>query len=165
MLRRVQLPATVCGHLYLHSMPGKWESFARARAAIVDAGVSRVVCLTLPIEIRANAPEYAEAIVAGQLPWDHLEFPMPDQGVPPDRDGFWRLARDVAARLRSGERIMIHCQAGIGRTGTLAMCVLLALGLEYDAARARVRQADASPEAVQQEELVRWAASRTRTES
>ena len=52
----------------------------------------------------------------------------------------------------------MHCAAGIGRTGTLAVCVLLALGLGAAEARAAVRSAGSSPQTAAQEDIVHWAA-------
>jgi hypothetical protein len=59
-------------------------------------------------------------------------FAVADYGIPEDRETFWHLAQCLAAGLHSGERVLIHGGAGIGRTGTLAICVLLALGMTVD---------------------------------
>ncbi len=31
-------------------------------------------------------------------------------------------------RLRDGKNVVVHCRGGLGRTGTVAACVLVALG-------------------------------------
>ena len=38
------------------------------------------------------------------------------------------LVAAIVARLAAGERIILHCAAGIGRSGTIAVCVLVELG-------------------------------------
>jgi protein-tyrosine phosphatase len=36
---------------------------------------------------------------------------------------------DLLTRLDGGASLLMHCGAGIGRTGTVATCVLLAMGV------------------------------------
>jgi protein-tyrosine phosphatase len=73
------------------------------------------------------------------------------------------MASDIADRLKAGGRVLIHCGAGIGRTGTLATCVLLALGDAYATAAWVVADAGSHPETAAQRELVSWCAARVRT--
>jgi ADP-ribosyl-[dinitrogen reductase] hydrolase len=47
----------------------------------------------------------------------------------------------LAQRLAAGDRIMIHCAAGLGRTGTLAAALLVKLGSTSNAAISAVRLA------------------------
>ena len=151
LFRTVELP--VPGTLYLHSMPGRFEPFARAAQAIAEYGIARVVCLTPMDEILDKSPEYHRAIATG-LPWIHEFCPIRDYGVPGEVQNFSDLARKVADGLQSGERTLIHCAAGIGRTGTFAMVVALKLGLPHADARRVVRAAGASPDTAAQDALV-----------
>jgi protein-tyrosine phosphatase len=159
MFRAVELPEGHAGRLFLHSMPGRYEAYEDARQEIARCHIARVVCLAPLAEVRTKSPLYAQAIEATHSPWRQELFPVPDYGVPEDRDTFWRLAQRLAAALQSGERVLIHCGAGIGRTGTLAICVLLALGMTTDHARAAVRAAGSSPETAAQQEVIAWAAT------
>ena len=144
-MRRVELPADVKGRLFLHSMPGRNEPFVTARESIVGNGVKHVVCLTPDEEIRDKSPEYADAIANG-LPWRHVSLPIPDFGIPDDIHSFRGAASSVAKSLRNGENVLVHCAAGIGRTGTFAVAVLCQLGVPLRDAQGAVRNAGSSSE-------------------
>jgi protein-tyrosine phosphatase len=159
MFRMVELPEGLAGCLFLHSMPGRCEAYEDARQEIARCHISRVVCLAPLAEVQTKSPRYAQAIESDCLPWIREMRPAADYGIPNDCDAFWRLAQRLAAGLQRGERMLIHCGAGIGRTGTLAICVLWALGMTTDQARATVRAAGSSPETVAQQEVIAWAAT------
>ena len=151
------------GQLFLHSMPGRRESIEEFEREASTQAVRRVVCLTGEPEIAKKSPSYGEAIAAGTFccPLDVL--PIPNLGVPQDRSAFIALARETAARIRAGERILVHCALGIGRTGTFAICILMELGYTEEEARAAVRAAGGYPETTEQDDLVKFVARRTRS--
>lgn len=144
-MRPVELPAEVTGRLFLHSMPGRYETFAEACDAIASSDVKHVVCLTPDTEISHLSPEYFAAITDG-VPWHHVSLPVPDFGVPGDPEGFRSAAQSIAQSLRNGENVLVHCAAGIGRTGTFATAVLCQLGVPLREAQQRVREAGSSAE-------------------
>jgi len=68
-----------------------------------------------------------------------VRHPVPDMDVPRDRDAFRVTLDDVLARIRRGERVVVACRGGLGRTGTAVACLLVDGGLSPDEAMARVR--------------------------
>ena len=92
---------------------------------------------------------------AGTFPVERLSFPIGDYGTPSDQDAYLKLVRDIVRRLSQGQKILIHCGAGIGRTGTLAIAVLMALGTAYEQAAQRVLEAGSKPETDQQQDFLR----------
>ena len=160
MFRELKLPMNVRGKLFLHSMPGRLEAWARAAQALVEQRISAVICLARDGEIADKSREYGQALREGALPCAVIRFEIPDFGVPDDRESFLSLACEIAKRLLKGEHILIHCGFGIGRTGTLAECVLVALGQTVTEAHRVVTEAGSGPEKGEQQELIDWFATR-----
>jgi protein-tyrosine phosphatase len=148
------------GQLFLHSMPGRRESIDEFQHEASVQAVSRVVCLNDDPEIARKSPDYAAAIAAGTFTCPRDVFPIPNLGVPADRKAFVELARETAARIRAGGRVLVHCALGIGRTGTFACCVLMELGHTEQDARAAVRAAGGYPETTEQDDLIKFVARR-----
>ena len=148
--RPLPLPADLSGRLWLHSMPGRLESWG----AFLDEARARqlnlVVCLNPLEEVAQLSPAYHKAIAEGRLPfrWQHL--PMRDFGLGQDPQLFRHGVEQLSQGLRLGDRALLHCAHGMGRTGTVAACVLKSLGLSSEAALASVRQAGSNPQSALQ---------------
>ncbi len=119
-------------------------------------GIRRIICLTPIMEIRSRSEEYYQMVSTDQIPWAFDHFPIPDFGVPRDWDAFLDLTLETALRIQKGERILIHCYAGVGRTGTFAMVLMMALGMNRLDGAAVVRVAKAHPEGEDQQGLIDW---------
>ena len=63
---------------------------------------------------------------------------------------------DLVARLHNGDTLVVHCAAGMGRAGTVAVCVLNRLGVPLDDALDTIAAArpGAGPEVGAQHDLV-----------
>jgi protein-tyrosine phosphatase len=154
MLRSVSLPPEIRGALFLSSMPGEYESLEQAFQEMRGQGITRIVRLTPIEEIRVKSPEYYQALEEGGVPWPVEECGMPDGGIPEDRSAFLKTVRDAADRLRAGERVLVHCSAGVGRTGMFAICTLVALGISEKDATRTMSEAGAHLEKPVQREFV-----------
>jgi hypothetical protein len=86
-----------------------------------------------------GVPDFAKVMRAGAFIWHHV--PVTDFGVADEATRVaWAAARpDISRLVRDGGRVVIHCAAGLGRTGTLAARLLVETGVAPDAAIARVR--------------------------
>jgi protein-tyrosine phosphatase len=158
LLRQLLLPSDVPGVLYLSGMPGRYGVFESERNRIAAEGIDTVLCLTPLDEVERRSPAYATAIELGEVPWQQWLFPIPDFDAPEDKEAFLARIRTSAEHLQRGGKLLIHCTAGIGRTGLVATCLLMALGANRQAALDAVRAAGSRPEAKEQLVLIAWVA-------
>ena len=87
---------------------------------------------------RLQIADYREQVVARGF--ELIELPIADRHTPTDRRAVQRLVEDLDARLRRGQRVVIHCAGGVGRSGTIAGCLLAWQGLSLDEAFAALLQ-------------------------
>ena len=165
MFRSVSLPEEILGKLYLHSMPGRYEKLSRSFQEIKSLSIDQILSLVSLKETEQKSPIYAEAIKSNAIPCEYVSYPITDSGVPENRQEFVLFIEDAAKRLHNKERLLIHCSGGIGRTGTMACCILIALGLSEEDAEIIVRKAIARPETDEQRSFVHWYAQKKALES
>ncbi|WP_263556368.1 tyrosine-protein phosphatase [Paucibacter sp. B2R-40] len=131
-------------------MPGRLESWPAFLDEARLRDLNLVVCLNPLEEIAGLSPAYHKAIAEGRLPfrWQHL--PMRDFGLGADPAALKLGVEQLTHSLQLGEQVFLHCAAGLGRTGTVAACVLKQAGLSRDAALAHVRAAGSNPQSAVQ---------------
>ena len=137
-------------------MPGRFEPWSTFEAHARRSGLALVVCLTPQRELAELSPSYHAALAQDKLPFRWMCLPLRNFGLPEDPAAFRREVARIADALREGESVLLHCAAGIGRTGSTAACVLKALGLSTPEALQRVLDAGSNPENAEQSGLVDW---------
>ena len=98
-------------------------------------------------ELASLSPASAAALRADALPtrWRHL--PMRDFGLADNVADFRAGIVTLASELAGGEVVLLHCAAGIGRTGTAAAFLLKSLGLPHNESLQCLLDAGSSREA------------------
>ncbi len=124
---------------------GRWErNLALDMRVIADWGATTLVSLMEEHEFpKLGVSGLGETAEAAGLEW-HL-LPIRDVHVPDERfERLWAYAGHVLrSRLRSGERIVLHCRGGLGRTGMIAARLAIECGSVPEEALRRVREARA----------------------
>jgi protein-tyrosine phosphatase len=59
---------------------------------------------------------------------DYINFPILDRSVPTPSPKLFSLIGNIHRRIELGENTVIHCRAGIGRTGLFAASILVKHG-------------------------------------
>lgn len=158
---RIPLPDGVPGALWLC---GK-HAIGPDHQKVIDevGGAATVVCLVERHELADRYPAYVAWLqrpAAADVVW----FPIPDLHAPEPEQAA-PFVDDLVRRLGAGETLVVHCGAGMGRAGTVAVCVLNRLGMPLTDALDAVSGArpGAGPEVGAQRELAEQFADRGRT--
>ncbi len=138
----------LAGELAIAPVPGPADV-----ATIRNWGPSHVVTLLTDQEIGVLAlPDLAAATFTR---WVHL--PIADFGTPDAAfTARWpQVAQPLLDALARGERVLIHCRGGCGRSGMVALRLMIAAGEAADAALIRLRAV--RPCAVETDAQMAWA--------
>lgn len=148
---RIDVLPVAAGELGLTLCPGKHgdsltgDPWARDLdidlAAIRAWGASLILTLMERQEFDClNVSDLSKRVAAHGMGWLHM--PIPDQDIPgPDFEGPWSTRRVVIlARLQAGDKILVHCRGGLGRTGLVAAMILIETGAVPEAAVTAVRK-------------------------
>jgi len=102
-------------------------------------GVDAIVSLMEDFEYdQVKIPGFWDRCAAWDI--EVLWHPVQDMTAPKDPGAYKSLVKSVAQRVLEGERFMVHCKGGLGRTGTFAACILVELGLDPNDAIRVVRK-------------------------
>ncbi len=128
-----EVPLPVDGRLWLC---GKHFVGPDPDAALQTTGADAIVCLCEQHELEERFPQYVVWLrdnSGSRAIWS----PIADLHAP-SVDEALRLIDVLQQRLGRGESLLMHCAAGIGRSGTMAAALLVTMGLPPDEAIAHV---------------------------
>ncbi len=111
------------------NMGGALTAYDDGLPAMYAAGIRAVVCL---LDRPSDASVYESAGVAFKC------LPVPD-GRAPTMDQAKEFVRFVDRRLAERQPVAVHCEGGIGRTGTMLAAYLISQGESAESAICRVR--------------------------
>lgn len=117
------LPSRLAGS----GLPGLLNDLESDLRWLRSAGIRHVVSLTEnPLAVKP------------QSGLDFHHFPIVDMGIPTPRDTR-RLCDFILRAIDRDEPVLVHCKAGLGRTGTVLACCLVSLGATAEEAIVRLR--------------------------
>lgn len=136
-----ELPYGFAGMVYRSPLPLSpyYDPEQRLLGAYQEAGVKMIVMLTTEEEAYEITGLNLRSLYQS-AGFEVLYIPVPDYSIP-DQDELNEPIQQVIAAARRGKTIVIHCHAGLGRTGMFAACLAKAVfGMNGEDAVNWVRQ-------------------------
>ncbi|MGF1509118.1 MAG: dual specificity protein phosphatase family protein [Myxococcota bacterium] len=130
--------------LALMPRPPGGQRLDAAMGVLRRHGVDVLVSFQTPVEAEACGLE-REAESADLFGIRFMRFPIDDHGVPSSPEAALRVAQDILQELHQGRGVLVHCFAGIGRSGLMAILVMTLAGFSLGEAAERVSAARQFP--------------------
>lgn len=125
------------GSFAVMARPGSDSSVAEDIADIAAQGYHRVASLLADDEAQLLGLETEkQQVEQASMAFD--QFTIVDMQLPHSLQAFARFSRELYQRVNSGEHVVVHCRAGIGRSGITAAAVLLHHGMPAEDAFAQI---------------------------
>ena len=122
---------------------GDWHrDLASDLARVQQWGASLVISLIEDHEFdELQVRQLPDDVQRLGMKWRHL--PIRDMSLPgKDFNDLWpEVGQEIMSTLQAGQRIFLHCKGGLGRTGTVAACLLIESGMAAEEAIVQVRLA------------------------
>lgn len=144
------------GEIALSRMPGSITSIEDDIAEILALDCACVLTLAPEQELtRHGVAQLPTMLKRAGIQWHH--FPIEDYGTPAaSQMEKWRdLSQCLQQHLDDDRKILIHCYAGIGRSGMVALRLMVERGADPIEALAQIRHI--RPGAVERPAQFEWA--------
>lgn len=144
------------GTLALSPLPSGGSGYVDDLRVIQDWNPDLVISMTTEAEMRqVGAGGFGRDVQSRSATWVHL--PVEDFGTPPlPIETLWPDASAAARQVLSdGGRVLVHCRGGCGRSGMVALRLMVESGEDPNHALNRLRLA--RPCAVETDEQMAWA--------
>ena len=142
--------------LGISCLPGLQGNFLADIEKIFNWKPATIVSLTEKKEMEdLGARDFISLIEKEKIPW--LHFPIKDFGIVDQQQKFlWEpTSKNIHQKLNNGDRILVHCRGGCGRSGMIVLRIMIEFGEDPEEALERLRKI--RPCAVETEAQENWA--------
>lgn len=146
------------GILAIAPVPGGGGDYREDLVHLADWKPALVISMTTQSEMAASgAADLGPDLQDAGTRWVHL--PLADYTAPDlTHEDLWHdISRTALAALQGGGRVLVHCRGGCGRSGMVALRLMIEAGEAPDEALRRLRSI--RPCAVETDAQMRWAVS------
>lgn len=117
------------GFLAVMAKPVSGEWIEDEFQNISNFGINQIVSL-LEVSESRDVGLQDEKLLSEKNGMQFTSFPIKDRGLPESVLKYTELTKNLYHQIAGGKNTVIHCRAGIGRTGIVAAGVLLHCGFE-----------------------------------
>jgi len=118
-----ELPFNYPGRIFRSPMPfSAYDPSGDLIDAYQRADISVIVLLASDEECQSRLGRDLRGFYQNRG-WEVIYYPIPDFGVPAESESFNQVIDDTIVKLCSGKNVVVHCNAGLGRTGIFLVCI------------------------------------------
>ncbi len=126
--------------LGMSPLPGLTGDFLADVEKIFNWNPTTILTLTPKKEMEdLGASDFVSMIAKERIPWVH--FPIKDFSiVDQQQEVLWeKISKNIILQINDGNRILVHCRGGCGRTGMIVLRFLIQFGEDPEKALERLR--------------------------
>ena len=126
--------------LGMSPLPGLTGDFLADVEKIFNWNPTTILSLTPKEEMEdLGASDFVSMIAKERIPWVH--FPIKDFSiVDQQQEVLWeKISKNINLQINNGNRILVHCRGGCGRTGMIVLRFMIEFGEDPEKALERLR--------------------------
>ena len=126
--------------LGMSPLPGLTGDFLADVEKIFNWNPTTIVSLTPKKEMEdLGASDFVSMIAKERISWVH--FPIKDFSiVGQQQEVLWeKISKNISLQINNGNRILVHCRGGCGRTGMVVLRFMIEFGEDPEKALERLR--------------------------
>ena len=133
-LSNVPLKPLTKGQLWISHYPGKIgmeDKIIQAEIDLLELKKKKIDIVVSLLEKKELKPLNVSTLfeVIKKHKFTHYYFPIKDKSVPKKNVELNRLLNDLSFKIRQNKKILLHCNAGLGRSGLIAALLCKKLGI------------------------------------
>ena len=130
----VPLKPLTKGQLWISHYPGKIgmeDKIIQAEIDLLELKKKKIDIVVSLLEKKELKPLHISTLfeVIKKHKFTHYYFPIKDKSVPRDITELNRLLNDLSLKIHQNKKILLHCNAGLGRSGLIAALLCKKLGV------------------------------------
>ena len=133
-LSNVPLKPLTKGQLWISHYPGKIgmeDKIIQAEIDLLELKKKKIDIVVSLLEKKELKPLHISTLfeVIKKHKFTHYYFPIKDKSVPKNNVELNRFLDDLSFKIRQNKKILLHCNAGLGRSGLIAALLCKKLGI------------------------------------